>query len=342
MTMNNEPLVSVLTPVYNGDRFLGECIESVLKQRYTNYEYIILNNCSTDNTYDIAVAYAQQDRRIRVHNNDTFLAVIDNHNLAFSLISQGAKYCKVVSADDFIFPDCLRQMVQCGEANPSVGIVGSYQLSGNYIKWQGYHYPQAVFAGPELCRHMFLLRQEYVRGEGVFGLGSPSSLLYRTDLIRESGGQFYPNASPHADISACFKCLHKCDFGFVYQVLSYERTHEATQTSASKKINRYLSATLNDLIQYGPLYLEKTELEVKIKEYLDVYYQLLATNYFIGHRGKEFWNYHKGRLEELGYPFSRAMLLKGVARKLGAEVVSPGRAIRKVWSRVLRNPKNGS
>jgi len=341
MNMSDKPLVSVLTPVYNGDSFLGECIESVLTQTYDTFEYIIVNNCSTDRTYDIALTYAQRDPRIRVHNNDEFLAVIDNHNLAFSFISADAKYCKVVSGDDFIFPDCLRQMVECAERNPSVGIVGSYQLSGSYIKWQGYKYPQAVYSGPDICRHMFLLRQEFIKGEGVLGFGSPSSLLYRADLIRDSGGHFYPNSSPHADTSACFKCLQNCDFGFVYQVLSYERTHEATQTATSKKLNRYLSATLNDLIQYGPLYLDKKELEAKVKEYLNAYYELLATNYLAGRRGDDFWKYHRDRLEELGYPFSRGMLLKGAATRLVAEVASPGRAIKKVWSRVVKN-SNGA
>ena len=81
----------VVTPVYNGAAFLRNCIESVLKQTYENYEYIIVNNCSTDRTLDIALSYAQQDSRIRIHQNDTFVGVIENHNLAFSLISPLSK-----------------------------------------------------------------------------------------------------------------------------------------------------------------------------------------------------------------------------------------------------------
>ena len=47
---NDEPLVSVVTPVYNGDKYLADCVESVLKQTYQNWEYVIVNNCSTDRT----------------------------------------------------------------------------------------------------------------------------------------------------------------------------------------------------------------------------------------------------------------------------------------------------
>ena len=98
------PLVSVVTPVYNGAEFLADCIESVLRQSYSNWEYIIVNNCSKDGTLEIARRYAQQDPRIRVHDNETFLGVIENHLLAFSLMSPAAGYCKVVSADDLMFP----------------------------------------------------------------------------------------------------------------------------------------------------------------------------------------------------------------------------------------------
>ena len=58
--MHVEPLVSVATPVYNGERHLAECIESVLAQTYQNWEYIIVNNCSTDRTREIAESYGRR------------------------------------------------------------------------------------------------------------------------------------------------------------------------------------------------------------------------------------------------------------------------------------------
>ena len=153
--MRDEPFVSVLTPVYNGEEFLAECIESVLNQTYENFEYTIVNNRSKDRTLEIALDYAKKDNRIRVHDNREFLGVIANHNHAFSLMSPEAKYCKIVSGDDFIFPECLVRMVEHAEANPSVGIIGAYQLSGDHILWQGFKYPKAVLSGQEMCREDF-------------------------------------------------------------------------------------------------------------------------------------------------------------------------------------------
>ena len=79
MTMSNSPLVTVLTPTYNMGPYLAECIESVLKSTYENFEYIIVNNCSTDKSGEIARGYAAKDRRIKVHDNGQFLRVIPNH-----------------------------------------------------------------------------------------------------------------------------------------------------------------------------------------------------------------------------------------------------------------------
>src|SRR5579872_7007531 len=112
MASTDLPLVSIVTPVYNGEAYLEECIESVLAQTYTNFEYIIVNNCSKDRTGEIAERYALKDPRIRVFHNDKLLPVIANHNHAFSLMSPGSKYCKVVSGDDLIFPDCVMKMVE--------------------------------------------------------------------------------------------------------------------------------------------------------------------------------------------------------------------------------------
>ena len=331
MNTESQPFVSVLTPVYNGELFLVECIESVLKQTHKNFEYIIVNNYSTDRTLEIALAYAKKDSRVQVHSNDKFVGVIENHNISFNLVSPEAKYCKVVSADDFIFENCLMQMVKVAEANPSVGIVGSYQLRESCVRWQGFKYPREVLPGREMCRQTFL------GNDPSFGTGSPTSILYRADLVRSSR-RFYPNTSPHADTSACFKHLQDCDFGFVYQVLSYERIHSETQSSRSGEINRYSSANLNDIIQYGHLYLSTEEVERIKKKYLNRYYRFLAVSVF-EFRGKEFWDYHKSRLEELGYPITFFKLLKAFIVMVSQELTNPEQAFRKFVRRFFSKKK---
>lgn len=339
MSAKQQPLVTVFTPVYDGERFLAACIESVLKQTYSNFEYVIVNNCSKDRTLEIAREYAAKDSRIRVHDNDQFLGVIDNHNMAFSLMSPQASYGKMVSADDWIFPTCIERLVALAEANPSVGIVGCYQLSGDVVRWQGFTHPKSVFTGKEIGRRFLRQEQIFMHGQAILGFGSPSSLLYRADLVRSTPA-FYPNPSPHSDTSACFDQLRKCDFGFVYDVLSFEQTHTATQSYTSAGMNRYSSATLSDLIHYGSYYLDKDELHDRINETLDGYHRFLAVSYFLTHRDKAFWDYHKGRLQELGYPLKRLALWKAALKAALSEIANPGHLLQKLRKR--RSAKRAS
>lgn len=326
MRVREAPLVSVVTPVYNGEPFLAECIESVLAQTYENFEYIIVDDCSTDASLEVALRYTEKDHRVRVERNATAVGVMANHNIAFRLISPQAKYCKAVSPEDILFPDCIAQMIEVAEANPSVGFVGSYQLIGNDVRWQGLEYPRTVVPGPEICRRVFL------GGQAGFGFGTPTSILYRADLVRASL-DFYPGAAPHSDASACFKFLQNSDFGFVYQVLSWGRIHREMESAKSAALNRYASAYLNDLLQYGPLYLSKPELERRLQKQLDDYHRFLAVN-LPRRRGKDFWHYHRGRLEELGFSISPSRLIRVATKTLLRQILNPEQALRKCWKRL--------
>jgi glycosyltransferase involved in cell wall biosynthesis len=315
------PLVSVLTPVYNGGEFLEQCIESVLAQTFSDYEYIIVNNCSTDNTLDIARRYESKDHRIRVHNNSDFLGVMENHNLALSLMSNATKYCKIVCADDFIFPHCLEQMVNFADAHPSVGMVGCYMVAGKKVMNAGLEYERSVVSGRDICRETLL------GGPHVFG--APTSLLYVSGLIRKSTA-FYPNSNPHADTSACYKWLRDCDFGFVHQVLSYARIHPDSQTSRSIKFGTIIRAQISDLTQYGSHYLTPEELNRRTDDLMNWYYSWLVRRIYEHRDDKEFWDIQKAGLRDMGFTFSRARLYKTAALRTIQEMGSPGAALRKL------------
>ena len=210
------PLVSIVTPAYNEEKYLSKCIESVLAQTYSNWDYTIVNNCSTDRTLAIAQEYAAKDLRIRVTTNDTFIPAIANLNTAFRRISPASKYCKMVLADDWMFPECLERMVAVMEEHPSVGIVGAYGMQERLVLWTGLPYPSDIVSGREICRQRLL--------GGPYVFGSPTSVLFRSDLVR-SRDPFYNESNVQADSEACFELLKDCDFGFVHQVLTFSRDH---------------------------------------------------------------------------------------------------------------------
>lgn len=299
MKLESQPFISVVTPVYNGEKYLSECIESVLAQTYKKWEYIIVNNCSTDRTLEIAKNYAEKDNRILLHNNKEFLGVIQNHNNAFRLISPESKYCKVLQADDWLFPECLEKMVKVAEEHPSVNIVGSYRLDDVKVNCDGLPYPSTFVSGLEICRSTLL--------GGPYVFGSPTSLLVRSDLIRNSKS-FYNEDNLHADKEACFDLLQDSDFGFVHQVLSFTRRENETMTTFAKRINTYILGDLMILKKYGHIYLTKQEFTEILKKRMGIYYRFLGKSVF-QRKGKEFWDYHKNGFKKLGYPISFIKIL---------------------------------
>jgi glycosyltransferase involved in cell wall biosynthesis len=309
MDVKSQPLVSVLTPVYNGEKYLAECIESILAQTYSNWDYVIVNNCSKDRSLEIAQHYARQDPRIRVHNNPEFLALMPNWNHMMRQLSPGSKYCKVVHADDWLFPECLAEMVKLAEANPSVGLVGAYTLEGNQVTSDGLPYPSTVVPGREICRLALLSGGG---GGDFYPFGTPTSTLIRADLVR-CRKTFYNESNMHADTEVCYDLLQDSDFGFVHQVLTYTRLHDESNTSRITKLNTLILGKLITLTTYGPMYLSQAEYKKRLELSLQGYYHFLSQSVF-KRKEKGFWTYHREGLKRLGFPLKWSKLARAVIR----------------------------
>jgi glycosyltransferase involved in cell wall biosynthesis len=291
MMLDKQPLVSVITPVYNGEKYLAECIESVLAQTYGNWEYLIVNNCSTDRTFEIAQKYADEDKRIRIHNNADFVGCDQNGNIAFRLISPDSKFCKVVHADDWIYPECVMKMVELAEANPSVAIVSAYGLRNAYVSWDGLSYASAVFPGREICRNTLLGR--------LYVFGSPTTMLIRSEEVRKRP-TFYNEDNPHCDIESCLDILKDRDFGFVHQVLTFTRDHSQSETAFCNRFGTNYLGMIEHLSKYGRIYLNDQEFREAFERCWQSYYKFLGSRVF-HKRDKGFWKYHKDVLGRLGY-----------------------------------------
>src|SRR5712692_2806341 len=270
-----QPLVSILTPVYNGAEHLAECIESVLRQTHTNWNYTIVNNCSTDESLAIAQEYAAKNPRIRVVSNKRFLRIIENHNHTIRQISPESKYCKFVFADDWLYPTCVEEMVRVAEENPTVGLVGAFTMDGRAVlttspafrnaKWKGPLHPTYLVPGREMCRTELL-------GNGGYVLGTMTSLLLRSDLVRKRK-VFFNEPHLHADHEACFEVLKVSEFGFCQQVLSYTRPRPDSTSSFAEKFDVILLGKLALFLKYGNVVLNDTERRMVLTKRCGEYYR---------------------------------------------------------------------
>ncbi len=161
-----------------------------------------------------------------------FVNVHCNFSRSVRLMHPSSKYCKFLSADDWMYPECLARMVSVAERHPTVGIVSSYRLEGNELRHGGLvPYTDEVVPGAQVVRAALL--------GGPFVTGSPSQLLYRADLVRHTD-PFFNQSFWHSDTHAAHRTLLGCDLGFVHQVLTYTRLHPKALTASTQRLNSYL------------------------------------------------------------------------------------------------------
>jgi glycosyltransferase involved in cell wall biosynthesis len=265
--------VSVVTPFYNSEDHLAECIESVLAQVDVDFEYVLVDNQSTDGSAKIARSYAERDHRIRLLATDRFLSQVENYNFALTQITPASEWVKVCQADDWLYPRCLREMVDLGASDRRIGLVSSYSWRGDRILCQGLPVRTDRLAGADACRLHLL--------EPIFLFGSPTTVMYRADLVR-ARVPFYELGPVHEDTEACFELLGSVDFGFVHQVLSYRRVDVGSIMGTTKDLLDLEADLLTIVLKYGPRYLRPREWSRRRREALDHYYYRLAQRWLRG------------------------------------------------------------
>jgi glycosyltransferase involved in cell wall biosynthesis len=316
-----EPLVSVVTPFYNTAEYLEECIESVLAQSYTNWEYTLADNCSTDGSGNIAKKFASLDSRIRVIHETEFIGQTQNYNRAVRYISPESKYCKIVQADDWIYPNCLEEMVAVAEQSDRVGLISSFSLYDSHAGHRGLPLAQGpVYPGREAARIQLF-------GDALFG--SPTCVMYRSDIVRSREPFF--SLEPHQceDAEVCFEILRDYDFGFVPQVLTFNRRDNISIWTRLEKFAPRLLHRVLYLYKYGADFLTDTELAREISDAENNYYRLL-TKGILCRYGKDFWDFHTEGLATIKMKIKYSRMFAHFLQMLANKVFNPKQSIESV------------
>lgn len=171
LNIQSSPLVSVIITSYNREFYVEEAIQSVLNSSFDNYELIIVDDCSTDNTASIILDYLQRYQQIRFFKNSQNLGEYENRNLAASYAT--GKYIKYLDSDDIMSAGCLGIMVSKMEENPeaAIGLI-SYSDDSSYL-YEGALLPHQLY-------HNF-----YFKGN-LINCG-PSSTIIRRDVFEQLG-----------------------------------------------------------------------------------------------------------------------------------------------------------
>ncbi|TWT96268.1 glycosyltransferase family 2 protein [Neorhodopirellula pilleata] len=226
------PLVSVLTTSYNRADFISEAIESVLASTFEDFEYIIVDDRSTDDTYEIAKAYQTRDQRVRVYQNEKNLGDYPNRNQAASYAA--GTYLKYLDSDDIMYPHCLDVMVRCMQKYPNAGL-GLCAFSD----------VNAPFPSVETPRSGYLKNFMEI---DLFGR-APGSAIIRRDAFDAVGG--FTGKRQIGDHELWLMIARQYDVVRMPRDLVWDRQHEQKESlydDAFKKAAMHLEIVVNAIM----------------------------------------------------------------------------------------------
>lgn len=223
---SKQPLVSVCVTCYNYGRFIADCIESVQAQTLSDWELIICDDQSSDNTAEIVRQYAAQDNRIKYLINETRLGM--NGNIKRSADLGTGKYLKILCADDWLAPNCLEVLVALMEQHPNVVLATSAEV---YTDHEEPLHVQFLFGKPLTIISGAAMLDRVANGHG---LGGNSSFLIRKSAYKEIGG-YDDRVLYAADYDLGARLCRIGDYLHVDEPLFYGRHHEASSSSNDPK-----------------------------------------------------------------------------------------------------------
>jgi hypothetical protein len=221
----NRPKISVLIPTFNYARYLPEAIESVLSQDFKDFELLIVDDCSTDNTAEVVKPYCSQDPRVRLVVNSKNMGMVNNWN--YCLQQARGEQIKFVFGDDRLYsPRALGRMSTLLDSNPSATLVASARIildeSSRVVNlWR--HLPEGCHDGRKIITACLMK-------DGQNIIGEPSVVLFRK-ADAERG--FNPAYKQLVDVEMWFHLLEKGNLVYTHEPLCAFRCHALQQTEVN-------------------------------------------------------------------------------------------------------------
>ena len=232
---SQQPLVSVLMTAYNREQYIAEAIESVLASSYTNFELIIVDDCSSDATVNIAKTYEAKDQRIKIYVNEKNLGQFPNRNKAASYAN--GKYLKYLDSDDKILNFGLAYCVEEMEKYPEAGL-------GMYCLYSTDNNKSACWTSERIVREHFFGKLKLATG--------PSGIIIKRDKFIEIGG-FDTRFGVPSDTFFNIKFASQSPVVLLPVWFIFYRRHEG------QEINNRM-----DFLKYGHLYFKELLINIQL------------------------------------------------------------------------------
>ena len=231
------PRVGIGMPVYNGERHIEEALTSICDQRFEDFELVILDNASTDNSAKICLSFAARDRRIRYLRNRSNYGFVHNFNTVFSLTN--GDYFKWAAADDVCAPDFLARCVEVLDADPSIvlaypSIIEIDETGAQIgpdkrgVRLPDMNLPDGGFSPDPVARFRTMMR--------YFGFTEPLYGLIRAKALARTG--LHANHFNGDHILLAELCLHGRFYEIRGDQLFFSRVHAGQTTSQASDLRK--------------------------------------------------------------------------------------------------------
>jgi glycosyltransferase involved in cell wall biosynthesis len=219
--MSGSVFISIALPVYNGAKYLREALDSICAQTFRDFEVVISDNASTDETPGICEEYARRDPRIKVSRSEQFLQQAENVNRAVGLCS--AEWVKLFCHDDLMAPACMARIQEFAANCPlQVGLIGNGE---QWLFANGYcHSPSVGSSEAQHWEGRTYLRERLV-GAPVPPLPSLTTATVRKSAWQAAGG--FESRFVHFDAFFWTRLLMHWDYTYTPEVLTTNRIHSA-------------------------------------------------------------------------------------------------------------------
>jgi glycosyltransferase involved in cell wall biosynthesis len=257
----NTVAISVCVPTYNYARYLPQALDSILSQSFSDFELLISDDCSTDDTAAVIKKYASRDRRIRFIVNARHLGMVENWNLC--LVEARGEFIKYVFADDMLSDaGALQRLITPLKSEKRISLTGgAYKIINDVSRIQRIVAPfphDQIFDGRSVISFC-LTRQDNL-------IGNPTTVMFRR---KHAGRGFRSEYCQIVDQEMWFHLLEKGDFAYISKPLTAFRNHPEQATVLNR---RTPLAVLDDVFRLNDEYLGNNK--IRLNRFWNTYIEL--------------------------------------------------------------------
>ena len=246
--------LSVCIPTYNGGDYLEECLDSILAQTFSNYEIVIVDDHSTDDSFEIANHYASKENRIRVYRNKRNLGLVNNWNHCIELAK--GEWIKFVFQDDLLEINCLERMIEGVDSSKKMIVCkrkiifdcDNYKIRRIYEPFLDRISIDRIFEGKtdispnDFCHAITNnLKDNFI--------GEPTAVMLHRDVF-DRYGMFNPNFIQLCDLEFWARVGCNCGMKYIPETLATFRVHSKMASSKNRDKQIFKMKTIDVLLLY--------------------------------------------------------------------------------------------